>query len=138
MMRRKKAAKRHSPKIILLLPDLEQSKNAVLNFLRKQRRNLLSRCRELTNTRAYHFIGHRHIHIGDRAGNARVSPFGQPLAPSGHKHRQAAVFMRIGLGVFVDENQARVVEQRAIAFRNGFELRHQIRELLYVPPANVA
>jgi len=86
--------------------------------LRKQRPNLLGRCRELTNTRAYHFIGHRYIYIGDRPGNARVSPFGQPLAPSGHKHRQAAVFMRIRLGMLVDENKARVVEQRAIAFRN--------------------
>jgi hypothetical protein len=87
-------------------------------ILRKQRPNLLSRCRELPNTRADHFIGHREVHIGDRPGDARVSSFGQPLAPSGHKHRQAAVFMRIGLGMFVDENQARVVEQRAIAFRN--------------------
>jgi hypothetical protein len=33
MARRQKTAKRHKPKTVLRLPDLEQSKNAVLNSL---------------------------------------------------------------------------------------------------------
>ena len=54
----------------------EEGADCHQGILCQQRPNLLSRCRELTNARAYHFIGHRHIHIGDRSGNARVSPFG--------------------------------------------------------------
>src|ERR1051326_4812577 len=43
-----------------------------------------------------------------------------------------------GLGMLVDVHQYGVVEQRAVAFRNRFELGHQIRELLHMPTADVA
>jgi hypothetical protein len=37
----------------------------------------------------------------------------------------------------MDENQARTIEQIAVAFRDRFQLGHQIRKLLNVPAANV-
>ena len=57
---------------------------------------------------------------------------------SGDQSNHAAALVRTGFGVLVHVHQHRVVEQRAVAFRNGLELRDQVSELLHVPAADIA
>jgi hypothetical protein len=47
------------------------------------------------------------------------------LLPLGHDHRKTAVLVRISLGMFMDENQARMIEQIAVAFQDRLQLGHQ-------------
>ena len=46
--------------------------------------------------------------------------------------------MDVRLGMLMHENQTGVIQQRAVAFRNGFQLGYKIGEFLHVPAADVA
>ena len=46
--------------------------------------------------------------------------------------------MRVGLGVFMDEDQCGSIEHVAVAFRYRLQLGDQVGELLHVPTADIA
>ena len=53
-------------------------------------------------------------------------------------HGQSRVLVRIGLGVLVHEQGARVIEQRAVPFGNRLQSGDQVGELLDMPAVNIA
>ena len=62
----------------------------------------------------------------------------QAVRGAGENRDHAACLMKVGLGVLVHEDQQRVVQKRARAFRNRLQLADQVRELFHVPAADVA
>jgi hypothetical protein len=74
MARRQKNAKRPTPKTVLRLPDLEQSKNAVLNSLNVRYFNAYELAREGRGVSGYRG-GERQRHAADgRVSDAVVRP----------------------------------------------------------------
>src|SRR4051812_7755703 len=103
----------------------------------EQRADLLRRSRELADFGAHDFVREGQVDVAHRARDARVPALRESARASGNDHRQAAVLVRIRLGVLMDIHQAGVVEEIAFAFRNGLQLRDEVRKLLHVPLADV-
>src|SRR5215469_5641021 len=73
--------------------------------------------RERADAGLHHFVRESDVEITHRSRGFRVQARGETAGVAGNNHAQSVVLVRIGFRVFVDVNQATVVEQSAVTFR---------------------
>jgi hypothetical protein len=78
------------------------------------------------------------VKVSHRARHFCVSSGDQPICVSRHESDQTIVLVEVRFSVLVQVEKAAVVQQRAVALRDGLEPGDEIGKFLYVPAADIA